>query len=61
MCTMDLGIVLFDVFEAVFYLFKVVDHCGRGSIDADNTIAVNGIFKLAVTLGEIVRIKAVLC
>ena len=58
---MNLAIVLFDVFEAVFYLFKVADHCGRGSINADNTIAVNSIFKLAETLGEIVRIKAVLC
>ena len=61
MCAMNLGIVLFDVFETGFDLFKVADRGGRSSIDADDTVAVNGVFILAVTLGEIVRIKAMLC
>ena len=57
----EMRVVLFDAIKAVFNLFKVADYGGGGGIYVNDSIAVGGIFELAISLGEVVRIKAVLC
>ena len=54
-------IILFNGFKIIFDELKVANHGGRSGIYVDDAIAVNRIFVLAVALGEVVGIKAMLC